>query len=213
MGFVRRHPVVTAVLAAALVVTGAVTLSAVAVWRAAHHDEARHVDRADAVVVLGAAEYNGRPSPVFQARLDHAAIMYRRGFTREVIVAGGKRPGDQTTEAEAGRDYLVSQGLPDTDVDSVSIGNTTWESLRGVADFMRGNGLRSAFLVSDPWHNLRIRRMGRDLGIEAYVSATGASAVRPSEMRRSVSFSRDEGMVATEPSCGRPRTSCRPARG
>ena len=64
---------------AALVVTGAVTLSAVAVWRAAHHDEARHVDRADAVVVLGAAEYNGRPSPVFQARLDHAAIMYGGG--------------------------------------------------------------------------------------------------------------------------------------
>ena len=183
MGFVRRHPVVITVVAGALLVVGAVAASAVAVWRAAHHDEARRVDKADAVVVLGAAEYNGRPSPVFQARLDHAAIMYQRGFTAEVIVAGGKRPGDATTEAEAGREYLLAQGLPDDDVDSVSIGNTTWQSLRGVAEFMRGEGLRSAFLVSDPWHNLRIRRMGRDLGIEAYVSATGASAARTSQTR------------------------------
>lgn len=86
--------------------------SGVAVWRAAHKDEARRVDHADVILVLGAAEYNGRPSPTFEGRLRQAANLFRKGFSERVLVLGGKQPGDRTTEAEAGRSWLVSEGLP-----------------------------------------------------------------------------------------------------
>jgi uncharacterized SAM-binding protein YcdF (DUF218 family) len=149
-----------------------------AVWRAAHDDEARHVERVDLIAVLGAAEYAGRPSPVFQGRLKHAIGLYREHFATRVLVLGGKRPGDITTEGDAGRNWLIANGLPDSAVDAEPIGNTTLESLHAAAEFMRVHHLSSVFLVSDPWHNLRIRRMARDLGLRAYVSATWHSAAK-----------------------------------
>ena len=95
-----------------------------------------------------------------------------------VLVVGGNQPGDVTTEGQAGRDWLVQQGLPAADVFAEPVGNDTLESLRGAAAFMRQRGMTSAFLVSDPWHNLRIRRMASDLGVTAYVSATWQSAAK-----------------------------------
>lgn len=166
-----------------VLVFGVVGTSAVAVWRAAHDDEASRVDRADVILVLGAAQYGGRPSPVFQGRLDHGSLLYRNRFADQIVVLGAKRPGDSLSEAEAGVNYLVESGVPAEDVSASPRGENTYGSLKAAADFMGERGMESAFLVSDPWHNLRVRRMARDLGIEGYVSATWHSAARSQSTR------------------------------
>ena len=179
MAVLRRHPVLLALGAAAVVLVLVVVLTALAVWRAAHTDDASRVDRVDVILVLGAAQYDGDPSPVFEGRLLHAALLYREGRSDTVVVLGGSAPGDRTSEAEAGRDWLIAnEGLPADAVVASPIGGTTLESLRGAADWMRERNLGSAFLVSDPWHNLRVKRMASDLGIEGYASATWQSAAR-----------------------------------
>jgi uncharacterized SAM-binding protein YcdF (DUF218 family) len=171
----RRSVLPVLVLVVALVVVP-IGASAVAVWRAAHTDEASEVDRADVILVLGAAQYGGVPSPIFRGRLDHGALLYQGGFADRIMVLGAGQKGDETTEAEAGARYLVDHGVPEGSVHRSPVGRSTFQSLRGAADQMRAQDLDSAFLVSDPWHNLRMRRMARDLGIEGYVSATWHSA-------------------------------------
>src|SRR5919206_807043 len=99
------------------------------VWDQSHRDENRSVD---AIVVLGAAQYDGRPSPVFRARLNHAAYLYNEGFSETVVVTGGKQLGDRFTEGDAGRRYLVEHGVPAGDILVENHGRTTLESLRGV---------------------------------------------------------------------------------
>ena len=183
MGTLRRHPVLAILLALMLSVAAVVGVTALAVWRAAHHDDASEVDTADVIVVLGAAQYNGDPSPVFAGRLDHAALLFTQGRADQVVVVGGNRPGDRTTEAEAGRDYLIAKGVPAGSVVAEPVGHTTFESLSALADWMRARDLHSAFLVSDPWHNLRIERMASDLGFEGHASATWTSAASTEETR------------------------------
>jgi uncharacterized SAM-binding protein YcdF (DUF218 family) len=190
VGFARRHPFASAVLVALFAVIGILVATGVAVWKAAHVDEARRVGRADVIAVLGAAQYNGRPSLTFEGRLQQAALLYRKGFSTRVLVLGGGKRGDRTTEAESGQEWLLEQGLPPDAVFAEPEGSTTYESLQAAARFMQRNGLRSAFLVSDPWHNLRIRRMARDLGIQAYVSATWHSAAK-SQWKRLDGYSRE----------------------
>ena len=168
--------VALAALCAVLLV--AVAGTGVAVWRAAHTDDARTVERADVIMVLGAAQYDGRPSPVFEGRLEHAELLYQEGRADTILVLGGGAPGDRTTEADAGRSWLISQGLPSDSVVASPVGSTTLESLRAAAEWMQARQLHSAFLVSDPWHNLRVKRMASDLGIQAYASATWHSAAR-----------------------------------
>jgi uncharacterized SAM-binding protein YcdF (DUF218 family) len=99
------------------------------------------------------------------------------------MVLGSRQRGDEFTEAEAGANYLLGQGIPFESLHTSPSGSTTFQSLRGAAQEMRDLDLDSAFLVSDPWHNLRIRRMARDLGIEGYVSATWHSAARSQSTR------------------------------
>ncbi|MGH2653329.1 MAG: YdcF family protein [Actinomycetota bacterium] len=177
-----RSRLLVALLVVALLVSPVVA-SAVAVWRAAHTDEASRLDHADAVIVFGAAQYGGDPSPIFRGRLDHGALLFRQGFSERIMVVGAGQPGDETTEAQAGANYLVASGIPPDAVMTSPEGNTTFESLRAAVALMEQNGLASAFLVSDPWHNLRIRRMARDLGIEGHVSATWHSAARSQSTR------------------------------
>ena len=173
-----------AVGSALLVLAAAVlAITGWAVWSAAHTDDASRIDRADAIVVLGAAQYQGEPSPVFEGRLEHARLLFEQGRTDRVLVLGGGQPGDRSTEAEAGRDYLVAAGLPAEAVVAVPVGSTTYESLEAAAEWMRSHDETSAFMVSDPWHNLRVRRMASDLGIDAYVSATWQSAARTEHTR------------------------------
>jgi uncharacterized SAM-binding protein YcdF (DUF218 family) len=190
VAFLRRHLVLTSLLLGVLALLTLVTATGVAVWQAAHTDEASRRDRVDVIAVLGAAQYSGEPSPTFRGRLEHAALLYREGFAPRVLVLGGKRPGDASTEAEVGRSWLVSQGLPEDAVRAEPVGNTTHESLRAALGFMRQNDLTTIMLVSDPWHNLRIRRMARDLGLEAYVSATWQSAAR-SQWTRLSAYTRE----------------------
>ena len=183
MRLVRRHPILTLLavgLAVALVAIGA---SGVVVWRAAHHDDASDVERADAIVVLGAAQYNGRPSPLFRGRLEHAVVLWQQHRAGLVVTVGSNQPGDRTTEAQAGRDYLVSQGVPASAILALPVGHTTFDSLQAAVGALHERGLTSAFLVSDPWHNARIKAMASGLGLTAYASATWTSGDTSEETR------------------------------
>ena len=153
------------------------------VWWVGRSDQATAVD---AIVVLGVAQYDGRPSPQLQARLDHALTLLLEGASPLVITTGGNQPGDRFTEAEASANYLI-KGLG-IDYQAVEIlqennGSTTRESLIGVRDIMQSRGLHSVLIVTDPYHSLRSRLIAQDLGLVAYVSPTrtsplqGASAV------------------------------------
>jgi vancomycin permeability regulator SanA len=184
VGLVRRHPVIVAALVLLLVLpVGILGLTGFAVWSAAHHDDSSRIDHADVVAVLGAAQYNGTPSPVFQGRLEQAKQLYQGHFATDVVVLGANEPGDRTTEGASGRGWLIANGVPSDHVFSDPVGTDTLQSLRSLAGYMKARRMHSAFLVSDPWHNLRIRRMASDLGITAYVSATWHSAARSQATR------------------------------
>lgn len=183
MRWIRRHPVLASLGFVVLLSVGFIVGCAIVVWLAAHQDDASEIDRVDAIVVLGAAQYDGEPSPVFAGRLDHAALLFEQGRADRVLVLGGGQPGDRFTEAEAGRTYLVEKGVPEDAITPVPEGHTTFESLRAAAPLMRDGGMDSAFLVSDPWHNARMERMAGDLGIDGHASATWQSAATSQETR------------------------------
>jgi uncharacterized SAM-binding protein YcdF (DUF218 family) len=137
-------------------------------------DQARLVD---AIVVMGAAQYDGTPSPLLQARLDHVLELWSQGFAPLVIVTGGNQPGDRFTEASASKVYLVDRGVPADAILEESIGHSSYGSLRGVAQLLDDRGLRSVLLVSDPFHSLRIRLTAEELGMDAWISPTRTSPV------------------------------------
>ena len=183
MRLLRRHPILAVCAALLLVAVAVLVVSAAVVWRAAHHDGASDHDRADAIVVLGAAQYDGDPSPVFRGRLEHALLLWEQGRADLVLTVGGNRPGDRTTEAEAGQRFLVNHGVPADAVVALPVGSTTYESLVAAAEDLQRRGLTSAFLVSDPWHNARLSAMASDLGIAGYPSATWTSGATSEEER------------------------------
>ena len=150
------------------------TVALYEVWSTSRHDEARPVD---AIVVLGAAQYDGRPSPQLAARLDHALDLYQRGLAPRVFLTGGKQPLDRFTEAASEARYLQDRGVPASALLREDQGRTSWESLTAVADQLKGAGLHSVLLVSDPYHSARIKGMATELGLEAYVSPTHTSPV------------------------------------
>jgi uncharacterized SAM-binding protein YcdF (DUF218 family) len=138
------------------------------IWDQSHNDE---VYRADAIIVLGAAQYNGTPSPVFQARLDHAVYLYNEDLADTIVVTGGKAKGDRFTEAEAGANYLVAAQISPAAILSESRGTTTYESLKEARKLAAANEIETALFVSDPLHSERIKRMALDLGFKkAYTS-------------------------------------------
>lgn len=145
------------------------------VWSAGRSDHERPVD---AIVVMGAAQYDGRPSPQLKARLDHVVELWGEGLAPMVIVTGGNRPGDRFTEAEASRRYLVDAGLPASAIEGEDEGTSSWESIGNVADMADEWNVRTVVLVSDPFHSLRIRLMAEERGLTAYTSATDTSPVR-----------------------------------
>lgn len=121
--------------------------------------------RADAILVLGAAQYNGRPSPVFKSRLDHGIALYREGLAPRLILTGGVGAGDTLSEGEVGRRYALGQGVPEADVLVERRGVTSAESMGAAAVLMQARGLESALLVSDSYHMLRLELLGRRAGI------------------------------------------------
>lgn len=168
-GWLRRVAVGSVVIA--LLIVGG---TAFRVWQVARVDDRRPVD---AVVVLGAAQYDGEPSAIFAARLRHAEALYEAGLAPRIVTAGGSQQGDAFTEAEAGRRYLVGRGVPARAVVAVSTGGDTLTSLRAVADRARADGWESALVVSDPWHSLRARTMARDSGLAAWTSPTRSGPI------------------------------------
>ena len=183
MRLIRRHPVLVALGGVLLLGALLVGISGVVVWRAAHHDDASDVAHADAIVVMGAAQYQGTPSPVFRGRLEHVLLLWKQGRADLVVTVGSNQPGDRTTEAAAAREYLIEHGVPAQDIIALPVGHTTYESLQAAAQTLEDRGLHSAFLVSDPWHNARIKAMAHDLGLTGYASATWTSGARSEDAR------------------------------
>lgn len=132
----------------------------------AHQDQAA---RADAIGVLGAAEYDGRPSPVFRARLDHALVLYDRGIAPLIITLGGPG-GDQYTEGSVGADYLMSKGVPEEDIIAETESRNTEESARRIAVIARVNGLHRLVIVSDDTHMFRIHAICAAEGLDVLTS-------------------------------------------
>lgn len=166
------HNLVRLALAA---VVGAVLIAAwgsFRIWDVGNRDDQRS---ADAIVVLGAAQYNGRPSAILKARLEHAIDLYQAGVAPWLVVTGGKADGDVTTEAASARAYAIQRGVPRDAILSEDRGRTTLESLRGAAAILHDHGLRTAIFVSDRTHMLRVLRIARDEGITAFGSPTATS--------------------------------------
>jgi uncharacterized SAM-binding protein YcdF (DUF218 family) len=122
------------------------------------------------VIVLGAAQYNGRPSPVLEARLAHALQLYRWGLAPVMVVTGGRRPGDRYTEATTGYNYLRAHGVPDSAIRKEVKGGTTWESLQAAARFLHAEHIDHVILVSDGYHSLRLLEIAGEVGLHARVS-------------------------------------------
>jgi uncharacterized SAM-binding protein YcdF (DUF218 family) len=174
--------VVRRILTFAVVVTFAlwvVSAAAVLIWSS--RDEARP---AQAIVVLGAAQYAGRPSPVLRARLDHALDLWNRHLASILILTGGTGLGDTTSEAAVGRTYAKKRGVPDSAILVESEGRTTSESMRAVAGMLEVRGLQSALLVSDPFHMLRLRILARRFGFTPFTSPTQTSPISPNREER-----------------------------
>lgn len=151
------------------------------IWDQGNRDERTP---ADAIVVMGAAQYDGRPSPVFAARLDHAIALYHDGVAPRLIVTGGKREGDRTTEAATARSYAIEHGVPENAILSEDASRTTLQSIRRVAALMRDKDIGSAVFVSDPSHMLRVLRMASDEGINGYGSPTRTSPLERDPVAR-----------------------------
>lgn len=148
--------------------------SAVAVVDRGQRDEARP---ADAIIVLGAAQYSGRPSPVLKARLDHAIKLWKRGLAPMLVLTGGTGPGDTTSEAAVGQRYAIKQGVPASAIHMETEGRTTMESLHGVAALGELGDHPSVILVSDPFHMLRLSILARRLGMTPLTSPTRTSPI------------------------------------
>lgn len=149
----------------------------VQVWLEARHDGAHP---AQAIIVLGAAQYDGRPSPVLQARLDHTLDLWHRHLAATIFVTGGKQPGDRFTEAAASANYLIARGVPDGSILREVSGRDSWQSLAVAALYLKRDGKTDVILVSDPFHALRVGNMARELGLHATVSPTRTSPIKGS---------------------------------
>lgn len=160
-------------LGLAVLVAGYVAVTFVQVLRAAGQDQR---DTVDAIVVLGAAQYDGRPSQVLAARLDHALELYDSGVAPLLVTTGSNRAGDRFTEAYASYEYLLRAGVPDQNIIVVTDGSSTWEELAAAHRQLHLREAASAVLVSDPYHSLRLIQIGAEVGLDVSVSSTGADS-------------------------------------
>jgi uncharacterized SAM-binding protein YcdF (DUF218 family) len=178
-GFVITVSVVLGLLAVAVLTPLTVAWR---VWYQARQDERL---RSDAIIVLGAAQYNGVPSLTLQWRLQHALSLYRAGVAPAIVTVGGKQPDDNYTEADTGERWLVRHGVPAAKVVSVPVGSDTLESMQAVGREYKRLGWHSGVIVTDPWHGLRSKRMAEDNGIDAAASPTRSG---PSVQTRDTQF-------------------------
>lgn len=163
-------------------------ISFVTVLLVSRQDQRREVD---AIVVLGAAQYNGRPSPVLKARLDHAVSLYRADLSPLIVVTGGTARGDVESEATVSRRYLLGKGIPDAAVIVRPEGRSTVASMDAVGKWLGDRDLHTVLLVSDPFHMCRLRFEARRMNLVPYTSPTTTSPI-------SKSRTRELGFLATE---------------
>ncbi|MEW5974429.1 MAG: YdcF family protein [Acidobacteriota bacterium] len=142
--------------------------------QSANRDDAR---LADAIVVFGAAQYNGRPSPVFRARLDHTALLFKKNLASKIITTGGHGLDSRFTEAGVGKEYLVKQDIPETSITADPRGSTTLESIEKVLSFLKDQKFNSVIAVSDGFHLFRIKRIFADYNVVAYGSPAANSPI------------------------------------
>jgi uncharacterized SAM-binding protein YcdF (DUF218 family) len=160
----------------AILAVVAIGMLGFAIVNQARQDEAAP---ADAIVVLGTAQWAGRPSTTFQARLDHAFDLFQAGYAPVVVLTGGTAPGEQFSEAEVGSNYLRSRGVPDHALITVPVGMNSQESLQAAATPLHERDAHRLILVSDPFHMFRVKRIADDLGFESLGSPTETSPIRP----------------------------------
>ena len=170
-----RRPLTVGLIVAALL-AGYYCVSLLQVRSAGRSDQARQVD---AIVVMGAAQYDGRPSPQLAARLDHVAVLWPEGLAPLVVVTGGNQPGDRFTEADASAAYLIERGVPDSAILREDRGSTSYESLQRAKALLdeRSVGPHSVLVVTDPYHTLRSKLIAEEVGLTAYGSPTPTSVV------------------------------------
>jgi uncharacterized SAM-binding protein YcdF (DUF218 family) len=168
----------------AWLIVGSVVVGLYTVYRISSQGDRDERRPADAIVVLGAARFNGVPSDVFAARLDHAVELYQAGLAKYLVVTGGKQPGDRTTEAATARAYAIAHGVPEARILMEDHGRNTFESIARVSVIFRDHGLRSGLFVSDRTHMLRVLRMASDQGILAWGSPTTTSPTDADPVRR-----------------------------
>jgi len=171
----QRHKVLAAIAALCLVVFAYFAVTFVQVWHASRQDDARP---AQAIIVLGAAQFDGRPSNVLQARLDHAVNLYNRKLAPRVVVTGGGQPGDRFTEAAASAKYLESKGIPASAIELETTSTNSRDELAAAARFLHKQGIDDVLLVSDGFHAYRIDAIAAEVGLNAHVSPTPSSPVR-----------------------------------
>lgn len=169
-GRVLRRAFFGGILIVLLVVGG----TAFRVWQVARFDDR---SPADFAVVLGAAQYNGVPSPILQARLEHALALYQEHATHTIITVGGRRTGDNYSEAQASANWLTAHGVAKRDIVALGVGSDTLRSLEAVADTARQRGWHTAIIVSDPWHTYRAETMADDAGLQAWGSPTWSGPI------------------------------------
>jgi uncharacterized SAM-binding protein YcdF (DUF218 family) len=165
----------TLVQVLAVALAGLLLLVVYAIYRIAAQGDIDEARPADAIVVLGAAQFDGQPSTTFEARLQHAVDLWKRGIAPYLVVTGGKLPADRTTEAATARAWAVAQGVPKEVILGENHGRNTLESLEAVQGILARHDLHSAVFVSDETHMLRVLRMASDLGITAWGSPTRTS--------------------------------------
>ena len=182
----RRPRVRTMALVVLALVVVYVLVTFWQVWQASSTDNARP---ADAIVVLGAAQYDGVPSPVLQQRLDHALELYERGLAGVIVPTGANQPGDAFTQGFAGYDYLRARGVPDEDLLVIVDGSNTYEELSATAGQLLPRGLERVILVSDGYHALRIDQTAAEVGLDAVVSPTDGGASLRQLLRETVGVS------------------------
>lgn len=161
-------------LAVVFLLLAYVAFTFVQVWLASRRDDARP---AQAIVVLGAAQFNGKPSSILRARLDHAYDLYARKLAPVIVVTGGKQPGDVYTEAAASAEYLQGKGVPDENILREVDGRNSWESLAAASQFLKERGIHRVLLVSDPFHSYRINAIASELGLNGHPSPTHTSPI------------------------------------
>ena len=171
---------VRAALVVTLLALAYVFVTFLQVWNAANRDG---TGPAEAIIVLGAAQYDGRPSPVLAARLEHAVELYEAGAAPIIVVTGGKQEGDRFTEAAAGFNHLRRLGVPESAILREENGANTWEQLAAATRLLRDRGQSSAILVSDDYHAYRLDRIAHELGLTAQVSPVDPHLPRTERIR------------------------------